>query len=588
MSLRVEDRLEDGYDGSHPLRTVRRLYSGQWRRLVLAVGVFVLKHSPVWVIPALTANVIDIVVEHRPLRGLWVSAIVMGVLIAQNLPMHWLYVRLLSVSVRTVETGLRMALSRRLQELSVSYHRRTSAGVLQVKIVRDVEAVVESSRSTFDSGMSALTTLVGAMAITAVRVPEFLPVFALAVPVAAGLTAAMRRRIATRNAGFRARVEQMSARVSEMTHLIPVTRAHALEQSELDRVAGTFVGVREAGIRLDLVNGWFGALTWIALQLMSVACLVGAAWFAWSGRFGLTAGDVTMLSAYFVSLTGAVTALLAIVPAASKGLESIRSMGEVLTDTDLERNAGKPPVESVQGEFRFERMSFTYPGTGETAVADLDLHVTAGETIALVGPSGSGKSTVLNLVIGFLQPSSGRILLDGRDMAGLDLRSYRRYLAVVPQESILFEGTVRANVTYGHPDLNDGAVVAALRDANAWEFVADMGGLDGVIGERGARLSGGQRQRLAIARALVRDPRVLVLDEATSALDAASEKLVQEATARLMIGRTTFVVAHRLSTIRGADRIAVLRAGRLVEIGTHDELVAAGGAYAEMCGVGGS
>jgi ATP-binding cassette, subfamily B, bacterial len=582
VGIGLEERLEDSYDGTRPVRQIGRLYRGQGGRLAFAAAAFALKHSPVWVIPALTANVIDIVVQHRPLHELWVVAAFLGVLIAQNLPMHWLYVRALSRAVRTVETNLRMALCRRLQELSISYHRRTSAGVLQAKIVRDVENVVESSRQSVDSGLTALTTLLGAVVITGIRVPEFLPVFALAVPAAAGLTWAMRRSMIARNARFRAQVEQMSARVSEMTHLVPITRAHALEQSELDRVGGTLVGVREAGFRLDVTNGWFGAVSWILLQLMSVGCLVGAAWLAWSGRFGLTAGDVTMLSAYFVSLTGAVTSLLAIVPVITKGLESVRSMGEVLAEPDVERNAGKAPVTEVAGEFRFEGVTFRYPDGAEPAVGGLDLRVRAGETIALVGPSGSGKTTVLNLVIGFLQPTGGRILLDGRDMADLDRRQYRRFLAVVPQESILFEGSVRDNVTYGHPDLDDATVLDALRAANAADFVGEMGGLDAVIGERGARLSGGQRQRLAIARALVRDPRVLVLDEATSALDTASERAVQEATARLMAGRTTFVVAHRLSTIRGADRIAVLRAGRVVELGSHDELIAAGGQYAEL------
>jgi ATP-binding cassette subfamily B protein len=375
----------------------------------------------------------------------------------------------------------------------------------------------------------------------------------------------------------------MSARVSEMTHLIPITRAHALERDELSRMDATLVGVRQAGFRLDVTNGWFGALSWILMQLLSVACLIGAAWVAWSGRFGMTAGDVTMLSSYFVALTGAVTALMSMAPIVTKGLESVRSMGEVLTSPDLERNAGKAQVAAVEGRLDFEGVRFAYADApDEVAVDGLDLHVRPGETIALVGPSGSGKSTVLNLVIGFLTPTAGRLALDGRDMAELDLRSYRRFLAVVPQESLLFEGTVRDNVTYGSRDLSDAEVLTALRDANALEFVEEMGGLDAVIGERGARLSGGQRQRLAIARALIRDPRVLVLDEATSALDTASERLVQEALARLMRGRTTFVVAHRLSTIRGADRIAVLRHGRLVEIGTHTELLAAGGAYAEL------
>ena len=582
MTAAAEARLEDSYDGAHPVRTLRHLYAGQWRRLTLAGAAFALKHSPVWILPAMTATVIDVVVQHQPLRRLWVAAAVMGLFIAQNLPVQWVYVRSLSLAVRTVENNLRMALCRRLQELSIGFHRRTSAGVLQSKIVRDVENVVESSRQTFDTGMAAVSTLVGAVVITATRVPEFLPVFALAVPAAAGIIVALRRRMTARNAQFRAQVEQMSARVSEMTHLIPITRAHALEQRELDRVGSTLVGVREAGLRLDVINGWFGAVAWILLQLLSVACLVGAAWLAWTGRFGLTAGDVTMLSSYFVSLTGAVTALLAIAPTITRGVESVRSMGEVLTDPDLERNAGKTSVAAVSGDLQFEGVRFTYPDVDEPAVADFTLHVPAGRTIALVGPSGSGKSTVLNLVIGFLQPTAGRVLLDGQDMAGLDLRQYRRWLAVVPQESILFEGSVRDNVTYGNQDLDDDAVRSALRDANALEFVEAMGGLDAVIGERGARLSGGQRQRLAIARALVRDPRVLVLDEATSALDTTSERLVQDALARLMAGRTTFVVAHRLSTIRSADLIAVMRDGRIVELGSHPELVAAGGTYAEM------
>jgi ATP-binding cassette subfamily B protein len=453
--------------------------------------------------------------------------------------------------------------------------------------VRDVENVVESTRQTFDSGMAAVTTLAGAIVITAVRVPEFLPVFAVAVPASAGLVVAMRRRMTTRNAAFRTQVEQMSARVSEMTHLIPITRAHALEADELDRMDRSLVGVREAGIRLDVVNGKFGALAWITFQLLSVGCLVGAAWVAWGGVFDLSAGDVVMLSSYFMALTGSVTALLSLAPVVTKGLESIRSMGEVLTEPDLERNAGKAEVIGVAGGVRFEDVRFAYDDApDEHAVDGLTLDVAAGETIALVGPSGSGKSTVLNLVIGFLAPTRGRILLDGVDMAGLDLRTYRRFLAVVPQESLLFEGTVRANVTYGSPELTDDAVRTALRDANALEFVEVMGGLDAVLGERGARLSGGQRQRIAIARALVRDPRVLVLDEATSALDTASERLVQEALARLMRGRTSFVVAHRLSTIQGADRIAVMRDGRVVEIGARDELVAAGGAYAELHAAG--
>ncbi|WP_051196557.1 ABC transporter ATP-binding protein [Jonesia quinghaiensis] len=575
-------RLDEWYDPQRPVRTLARLFRPERAKLAGAAAAYAIKHSPVWVMPLLTAMIIDIVVEQRPLRELWIITAILVVIIAQNLPISIVYIKALSLSVRNVESGLRMALAQRLQELSIGYHRRMSAGVLQAKIVRDVENVVESSRQTFDSALGAVTTMVGALVITAIRTPEFLPIFLLAVPASAALIVAMRKRMTARNRVFRQHIESMSARVSEMTHLIPITRAHALERRELDRLDSTLVTVREAGIRLDVFNGRFGALAWITFQLLSVACLVGAAYAAYTGLFGVSAGDVVMLSTYFIQLTGSVTVLLTLAPMIAKGLESVRSMGEVLVADELERNEGKTSMDDVRGDVEFDNVTFQYDDADTPALHNVTLAVPAGETVAFVGPSGSGKSTILNMVIGFLSPTGGTLRVDGQDMSDVDLRSFRKHMAVVPQESLLFEGSVRDNVTYGSVDLPDSDVWQSLRDANAAGFVEEMGGLDAVIGERGARLSGGQRQRLAIARALIRNPRILILDEATSALDNESERLVQEALERLMAGRTTFVVAHRLSTIRGADRIVVMRDGKIVETGSHRELLDAGGEYATM------
>ncbi|MEV5608551.1 ABC transporter ATP-binding protein [Streptomyces sp. NPDC052225] len=587
MHQPVPDHLDHRYRGEHPIRTLGHLFRPDRARLALACALFIVKHSPIWLLPLITATVLDVVVQHGDEAELWQATGVLLFILVINYPLHQWYVRLLGGSIRRMGTTLRSALCRRMQQLSIGYHARVSSSVLQAKVVRDVEAVEQMVQQSSDMGLGAVVTLVGGLVVIGFRTPEFLPVFLVVVPAAGYLVMRLRGQLRTHNEEFRREVEHLSSRVGEMTTLIPITRAHGLERTALGRVDGSLRQVFAAGLRLDTMNARFNSAAWVLLNILGVCCLTGSALVAYHGWLPVTPGDVVMLSSFFTVLTNSTTTLLGLAPVISKGLESVRSAGEVLQAPDLESNAGKARVERVTGRIDFERVGFSYGDEGP-AVDGFTLSARPGETIALVGASGAGKSTVLNLLIGFIRPTSGRILLDGTDMATLDLRSYRRFLSVVPQESILFEGSIRDNVTYGLGDTDEETLLGALRDANALEFVERLpDGLETVVGERGARLSGGQKQRLAIARALIRDPRVLVLDEATSALDNRSEALVQEALARLVHGRTVFVVAHRLSTIRGADRIVVMEGGRIAETGTHGELLERGGVYAGLQPVNG-
>ena len=300
-------------------------------------------------------------------------------------------------------------------------------------------------------------------------------------------------------------------------------------------------------------------------------------------RGWITVGDVVLYQSLFGMIVMGVAQLLGIYPQLARGVESIRSIGEVLECPDIERNHGKRIVDSIGGGVRFEAVGFRYAPEDEHAIRDFSLDVAPGECIALVGPSGAGKSTFMQLLIGFRRPQEGRILFDGLDMEDLDMRSVRRHLSVVPQETILFSGSIRDNVAYGMPEVPDAKVRDVLEAANLAEFVDSLPkGWDTRIGEDGAMLSGGQRQRIAIARALVRDPRLLLLDEATSALDVVSEKKVQDALDRAVRNRTTFVVAHRLSTIRNAHRIVVLRNGRIEQVGAYAELMERPGLFRDM------
>jgi ATP-binding cassette subfamily B protein len=571
---------EHRYKGENPGKTLLYLFEEQKIRVLIAFIFYTIKHSPTWVIPLLTANAIDIIATHQSLTKLLINIGILVLVTLQNWPMNLLFVKFQSRAIREVENRLRSALVERLAQVSMGFYLKTNAGVLQNKIVRDVENIEQMVRTLSDGGSMAINGVVGAIVITAIKVPLFLPFFLVLAPLISLFVIKLRSTLRSRNEDFREEVETMSARVNEMTTLMPITRAHGLEESALQTMYLSFGNVKRAGLRLDIFNAKFNALAWVTLQLANVSCMAFASYCALEGKLGVSIGDVVLLTSFFGQLVGSVLIFSNLMPQIAKGFASIRSLGEVLEVPDLEANEGKPEMSQVIGEVEFKNVSFTYQQGNRAAIDEVSLKALPGQMIALVGPSGSGKSTLINLIIGFLRPQSGSITIDGRDLSQFDLRTFRKFISVVPQESVLFEGSVRDNITYGLGEVSSERVYSALDAANALEFVNELpDGVDTLVGERGARISGGQKQRLAISRALIRDPRVLILDEATSALDSQSERAIQGALESLMKERTTFVVAHRLSTVQRADLILVLEKGRLVESGRHADLVHAGGRY---------
>lgn len=551
-----------------------------WQWLEIGVGrglwmlfVFVAKQSPAWTFPLVFGILIDWVTGEGALsgRGVIIAVVIQLVLLSTNIPLHTYYISQLSRLTRRLEVRLRRALVTRLQQLSIRYYDDHDSGRLQTKVLRDVEQVQLTSHQMGEIALMAVTSTIVLMGITVFKEPLVLLVYLVLVPVSLFLTTFFRGRIRPINQSFRESMEAMNAEVSQMIDMIPMSRAHGVEDKATRRVDRKFAHVRLRGKHLDRINALFQSSSWVTFQTVNLLMLGIGVTLAQRGI--ITIGDVVLFQALFNQMLMSVTMLINLYPQLAKGMESVRSIGEVLECPDLEHNQGKRVVAAVKGDIRFAEVDFSYPSADTAAIRDFSLHIRAGEQVAFVGPSGSGKSTIVRLAIGFRRPSSGRILLDGENMEELDMRTWRRFISVVPQEAVLFDGTIRENILFGQNDIGEDRLEEILTASNVHEFIARLPqGLDTPVGESGARLSGGQRQRLAIARALVRDPRIILLDEPTSALDVVSEKLVQEAIERLVRGRTTIIVAHRLSTIRNADRVVVMENGRMVECGSFDEL----------------
>ena len=481
---------------------------------------------------------------------------------------------------QTVQHEVRTDLYEHVQELEVAWFEDTSSGGVLSVVNDDVNQLERF----LDVGAAAVIRLaLNVVLVGAVFAASSLTLTLLAflpIPVIVWGSVRFQRQLEPRYAVVREAVGRLSATLAANLAGIATIKAMTAERAEAGRVREASHGYREANVEAIRWSAAFVPLIRMAILAGFTATLLGGGALVLDGR--LEVGLYSVLVFMTQRLLWPLTDLAEVLDLYQRALASLRRIAVLRAVEPAMRPGTSALPRPIRGELRLEGVTFGY-GEGPDVLRDVDLHVPAGETHALVGATGSGKSSVLRLLLRFSDPRRGRVLVDGHDLREVTYASLRQATGYVSQDVLLVDGTVRENVAYGRPDATDAEVEEAARAAEADAFICDLpSGWATRVGERGVRLSGGQRQRLSIARAVLRDPAVLLLDEATSAVDNETEAAIQRSLRRVARGRTALVVAHRLSTIRDADRIHVLERGRVVEAGTHDDLLAAGGLYAAL------